>query len=58
MCVAIDFVCRYDYYYFDYFIDKVSREIFNNLCALALFPSESVHLPWALPLGGCPKSLG
>ena len=37
---------------------KVSREIFKNLCALALFPSKSVHLPWALPLGVCPRSLG
>ena len=45
---------------FDYFIDKsFKREIFIKfLCALALFPSKSVHLPWALPLGGCLRSLG
>ena len=36
---------------------KVSREI-SKFCALALFPSKSVHLPWALPLGGCLRSLG
>ena len=39
-------------------LTKVSREIFKILCALALFPSKSVHLPWALPLGVCPRSLG
>ena len=37
---------------------KFQEEIFKNLCALALFPSKSVHLPWALPLGGCLRSLG
>ena len=34
------------------------RDFRKNLCALALFPSKSVHLPWALPLGVCSKSLG
>jgi hypothetical protein len=60
VCVAIDFVCRYFMFIIDYFIDKVSRKIFKKfLCALALFPIvKSVQLPWALPLGGCPKSLG
>ena len=37
----------------DYFIDKSFKRDFQNLCALALFPSKSVHLPWALPLGVC-----
>ena len=40
-------------------LTKVSKEIFKIFsCALALFPSKSVHLPWALPLGGCLRSLG
>ncbi len=45
----------------DYFIEKsFKREIFVKFsCALALFPIVRVfHLPWALPLGGCPMSLG
>ena len=42
-----------------YFIDKEFQKRFSKiLCALALFPSKSVHLPWALPLGVCSKSLG
>ncbi len=61
VCVSGNlFVCRYDYYYFDYFIDKsFKREIFIKIfvCTCTL-PRKSVHLPWALPLGGCPRSLG
>jgi len=42
----------------DYFIDKVSREIFKNFVCTCTLPRKSVHLPWALPLGGCLRSLG
>ena len=58
MCVAIDLFAAMIIVISIILLTKFQERFSKFPCALALFPSKSVHLPWALPLGGCPMSLG
>ena len=58
VCVAIDLFAAMIIVISIILLIKVSKEIFKIFVCTCTLPRKSVHLPWALPLGGCPKSLG